>query len=123
MPVNQNNSTMETNLTFDQLPMAVHRFGLQLEEMKRLLLNLSGHNQQQEQDIIMDVQEAAKFLKLTVPTVYTKTSKGELPAMKRGKRLYFSSLDLIAYLREGRSKSAAEIKAEADAYLSKRKKG
>jgi excisionase family DNA binding protein len=107
-------SAMETQtLTFDQLPQAVHRFGLQLEELKRLVLNMSGQQvQQEQQDIIMDVQDAAKFLKLSVPTIYSKTSRGELPAMKRGKRLYFSRLDLMAYLKEGRSSTIDEMAQE-----------
>jgi hypothetical protein len=43
--------------------------------------------------------------------------------MKRGKRLYFSKLELLEYLKGGRKKSVAEIEAEADALLSKNKKG
>ena len=72
---------------------------------------------------LLTVQEAAKFLKLSVPTIYTKVSRGELPVMKQGKRLYFSSVELMAYIKEGRKKSNAEIDAEANAYLSNNKKG
>jgi excisionase family DNA binding protein len=56
--------------------------------------------EQPEQLLI--VQEAAQFLNLTVPTIYSKVSKGELPVMKRSKRLYFSKLELMEYLKEGR---------------------
>ena len=49
----------------------------------------------------LTVQEAAQFLNLTVPTIYSKVSKGELPVMKRSKRLYFSSTELMEYLKEG----------------------
>jgi len=55
---------------------------------------------------------------LTVPTIYSKVSKGELPVMKRSKRLYFSSTELMKYLKRGRKKSNAEIEQEAKAYLS-----
>ena len=71
---------------------------------------------------LLTVQEAAKFLNLTVPTIYSKVSKGELPVMKRSKRLYFSSTELMEYLKEGRKKSNAEIEQEAEAYLSNQKK-
>lgn len=71
---------------------------------------------------LLTVQEAAQFLNLTVPTIYSKVSKGELPVMKRSKRLYFSSTELMEYLKEGRKKSNAEIEAEAQAYLSNNKK-
>ena len=72
---------------------------------------------------LLTVQEAAEFLKLTVPTIYSKVSNGELPVMKRSKRLYFSSTELMAYIKEGRKKSNAEIEQEAEAYLSNKKKG
>lgn len=71
---------------------------------------------------LLTVQEAAQFLNLTVPTIYSKVSKGELPVMKRSKRLYFSSTELMEYLKEGRKKSNAEIEQEAEAYLSNNKK-
>ncbi len=72
---------------------------------------------------LLTVQEAAQFLNLTVPTMYSKVSKGELPVMKRSKRLYFSSTELMEYLKEGRKKSNAEIEQEAEAYLLNNKKG
>lgn len=71
---------------------------------------------------LLTVQEAAQFLNLTVPTIYSKVSKGELPVMKRSKRLYFSSTELMEYLKEGRKKSNAEIEQEAEAYLLNNKK-
>ena len=45
----------------------------------------------------LNIQEAAQFLNLTVPTIYSKVSKRELPCMKRGKRLYFSS-QIISFM-------------------------
>ena len=58
---------------------------------------------------LLTIQEAAEFLSLTVPTMYSKVSKGELPVMKRSKRLYFSRTELLEYLKDGRKKSNAEI--------------
>jgi len=81
----------------------------------------TDHTNQPEK--LLTIQEAAKFLSLTVPTMYSKVSKGELPVMKRGKRLYFSRTELLAYLKEGRKKSNAEIEQEAKKYLSNNKKG
>ena len=72
---------------------------------------------------LLTIQEAAEFLSLTVPTMYSKVSKGELPVMKRSKRLYFSRTELLGYLKDGRKKSNAEIEAEAKAYLLNTKKG
>jgi len=72
---------------------------------------------------LLTIQEAAEFLSLTVPTIYSKVSKGELPVMKRGKRLYFSRTELMEYLKQGRKKSNAEIEREAEACLLNKKKG
>ena len=72
---------------------------------------------------LLSIQQAAEFLSLSVPTLYSKVSKGELPVMKRGKRLYFSRTELMEYIKEGRKKSNAEIEAEAEAYLTDKRKG
>ncbi len=86
--------------------------------------NIQESNPTTEQtEQLLTVQEAAQFLNLTVPTIYSKVSKGELPVMKRSKRLYFSSTELMEYLKEGRKKSNAEIEQEAEAYLSNNRKG
>ena len=72
---------------------------------------------------LLTVQETAKFLDLAIATIYTKCSKGELPFMKRSKRLYFSRTELLNYLKEGRRKSKSEIEKEGDCHLSNIKKG
>jgi excisionase family DNA binding protein len=77
---------------------------------------------QPETDKLLTIQEAAEFLRLTVPTIYGKVHRNELPYMKRGKRVYFSSRELMEYLKAGRVKSNAEIEQEADQYC-KTKKG
>ena len=71
---------------------------------------------------LLTIQEAAEFLCLTVPTLYSKCSKNELPYMKRSKRLYFSRTELMEYIKEGRKKTNAEIEQEAEAYLLNNKK-
>lgn len=71
---------------------------------------------------LLTVQEAAEFLSLTVPTLYSKVSKRELPFMKRDKRLYFSRAELMQYLKEGRNKTVVEIEQEAEMYLSNKKR-
>ena len=72
---------------------------------------------------LFNIKEAAEFLDLTVPTVYSKCSKNELPYMKRSKRLYFSRTELMDYIKKGRKKSNAEIDQEAEAYLLNNKNG
>jgi excisionase family DNA binding protein len=114
---------MEQNLTFDQLPKAVTMLTKEVSELKRLLIEKQEQPPIAQPEQLFTVQEAAEFLNLTVPTIYSKVSKGELPVMKRSKRLYFSSTELMEYLKEGRKKSNAEIEQEAEAYLSNNRKG
>ena len=114
---------MEQVLTFDKLPEAVTMLTKEVSELKQLLLNQSNQQLTTPPEQLLTVQEAAQFLNLTVPTIYSKVSKSELPVMKRSKRLYFSSIQLMEYIKEGRKKSNAEIEAEADAYLSNKTKG
>ena len=74
-----------------------------------------------ETDELLTVQDTAKFLSLSVPTIYGLISKGKLPVMKRSKRCYFSKIELINYLKQGRKKTLAEIANEAEQYLSTKK--
>lgn len=98
-----------------------------LSSIENLILDLKHKPQtvkptdQPEQ--LLTIQQAAEFLSLSVPTMYSKVSKGELPVMKQSKRLYFSRTELMQYLKDGRKKSNADIEQEAKAYLSNNKKG
>lgn len=77
-----------------------------------------------EANQLLTIDEVAKLLHLTKPTIYSKHSKGELPGVcKRGKRLYFQRDVILNWIKDGRRKSNAEIEQEADEYLSNNKKG
>ena len=114
---------MTENLTFDQLPQAVTMLTKEVSEIKRLFMEKQEQLPIEQSEQLLTVEDAAQFLNLTVATIYSKVSKGELPVMKRSKRLYFSKTELIDYLKGGRKKSNAEIEQEAEAYLSRSKKG
>ena len=75
-----------------------------------ILKAVQNNNPKTEQpEQLLTIQEAAQFLNITVPTIYRKVLIGELPAMKRSKRLYFSSIELLEYLKDGLKKSKAEL--------------
>lgn len=113
---------MENNLSFEQLPAAVNRLAKKLETIERLLLKKSDQQLGEQPDKLLTVKEAAAFLSLTIPTIYSKSSRGELPSCKApgSKRLYFSREDLSNIIREGRRKTNSEIEAEAHTFLKKR---
>lgn len=103
------------DITFETLPKAVTTLQESVNEIKRLLL-VKSNETQAEADELLTVQDTAKFLSLSVPTVYGLISKGELPVMKRSKRCYFSKVELINYLKQGRKKTLAETASEAEQY-------
>lgn len=88
-------------------------------------LKNNKHNSTQnstETDELLTVKDTAKFLSLSVATIYGLIHKGEIPVMKRSKRCYFSKVELINYLKQGRKKTISEIESEANSYLKKSKK-
>jgi excisionase family DNA binding protein len=90
-----------------------------LSNIESLLLNLKQPQQKVEptdqSEQLLSIQKAAVFLNLSVPTLYSKVSKKELPVCKApgSKRLYFSKTELLEYIKKGRKKTNEEIKAEA----------
>ena len=96
-----------------------------LNKIELLLLDLkskpSDSIKLEKENQLLNIQEAAKFLNLTVPTIYSKVSKAELPVMKKGNRLYFSQRELSEYLKSGRRKTNDELMLEASNYLSNKK--
>lgn len=113
---------MNTDLTFNDLPTAVTKLTNEVSELKSLLLKKAEATTTKTEQLLT-IKEASEFLKLSVPTLYSKVSRNELPYMKQGKRLYFSSTELMQYIKQGRKKTDAEIQAEADTYLSNKRKG
>lgn len=111
---------MERHLTFETLPKAVSQLWDKLDSIERLLTERDSSKSINESENLLTVQEAASFLTLAVPTIYSKVHKNELPHMKRGKRLYFTSADLISYVKEGRKKTNKEIELEVDNFLKKK---
>ena len=93
-------------ISFNNLPEAVAELTRKVDELYNVIKNVQP---QDPQDQFLSVGETAEFLNLSVPTIYSKVSKRELPYMKRGKRLYFNRKDLETYLKGGRVKTVREL--------------
>ena len=102
---------MET-FTFDQLPQAVSKLHDKLNSIEQLLLQ--ANNSPTQEDELLTVSQAAKFLNLSVPTIYGKVSRKEIPVNKQGKRLYFHRSELGNWIKAGRQKTVLEITQEAE---------
>ena len=68
-------------------------------------------------DELLTIEAAATLLSVTVPTVYGYVHQRAIPCMKRRGRLYFSKLELLAWVKSTRRSTVDEIKANALASL------
>jgi len=107
-------------LRFEELPQAVAKLTNEISELKTLLLEKKESPCSEEKEQILNTQEAAEFLDLSVPTIYSKVSRKEIPFCKRSGRLYFSSTELRDYIKGGKESTYDEIEQQADLYLSQK---
>lgn len=98
-------------VTFEQMPKLLAEMNRRLERIEDLLLDRSMP-QKAEPDL-MSINEASSFLNLTVATLYSMVSRKQIPHSKRGKKLYFSRIELSEYVRDGRVLTNAEVKKNA----------
>ena len=101
-------------ISFNDLPEAVAELTRKVDELYKVIINVQPQDPAEQ---FLTVDETAKFLNLSVPTIYSKVSKRELPYMKRGKRLYFARKDLETYLQSGRVKTVRELEDEEEKRL------
>lgn len=90
-----------------------------LSNIESLLLDIKHKPEQvktdtQENDLLT-VPELAEVLTLSIPTIYAMTSTNRIPFFKRGKKVYFSRIEIDAWVKSGRRKTVDEIAAEVNA--------
>lgn len=105
------------NILLSPIPLSQMR-ELIRDEMR--LVIQEGFNQSEspktEQNEILSVDQAARFVNLAKATIYELTSKRQIPFFKKGKRLYFSKQELYAWIMEGKRKTVTEIEFEVVNY-------
>lgn len=104
--------------TFEELPQAISTLHEKVDCIKDLLLENRLQNPQRPRDDFLTIGQAAEFLSLSVPTLYTKVSRKEIPVNKRGKRLYFSTVELSQRVKSGRKKTTEEINSPTKGIMS-----
>ena len=99
------------------------------EEFKHFLqeaisLALNGQNKQIQESLpdILDIKQAASYLKLKVNTLYEKTSLKLIPHFKKGGKLLFVREELLKWVREGKVNTLSELQAQAVNYDTKKRK-
>src|ERR1700712_2777346 len=107
-------------ITFDQLPQAVSQLYDKLTNIEDLLREVTIPAT--KQDELLTISEAAQFLKLSIPTIYGKVSRQEIPVNKQGKRLYFYQSELANWIKQGRKKTILQIRQEVEETVIPRKR-
>lgn len=98
-------------ITFDTMPKFLAQMYTRLERMEDLLLERSTPKKVQSD--LLTITEASEMLNLSIPTIYSKVSRRELPHQKKGKKLYFSREELLSFVKEGKRLTTDEIKLQA----------
>jgi excisionase family DNA binding protein len=111
---------MMENISFEQIPAAIGQLFLRLDAIELLITNTQS-GKEADEDILMTIQQAGKYISLTVPTIYGLVSRAQIPCSKKGKRLYFSKQELTDWIKSGRKKTNAETQALAAQYLKTKK--
>lgn len=70
-----------------------------------------------EPDALIDVEQAARLLKLSRATIYEKTSQRQLPFYKKGKKIVFKKSELMSWIESGKVLVEEDIKMAATRYL------
>ena len=87
--------------------------------LKQAFAEIIGEGLTQVKNIIpdiLDVKQAADFLRLKITTLYEKTSEKTIPHFKKGNKLYFKRDELQAWVLEGKVKTNDEIESQAATY-------
>lgn len=92
---------------FEKLPEVVGKLFEKVERIEQMLEQLCP--QQTGGDELLNIQEAAAYLKVSVQSIYARVNRLEIPVMKPGKRLYFSKAELREWVGRSRRKTAGEL--------------
>ncbi len=74
---------------------------------------LNGLAKDPDKEQMVTIKEAAKITGLAVNTIYDNTHQKAIPHYKKGKRIYFRPLELIAWIGKGKVMTREEIDAKA----------
>nr|WP_199156123.1 helix-turn-helix domain-containing protein [Pedobacter sp. ASV2] len=97
--------------SFEQLPYILVGIEERLDKIEDILLERYRHDMSKNDFI--GAKEACGILRFSLPTLYTKVCKREVPFYKQGNRLYFSKLELFDWIQKGKKKSLSEINSSA----------
>ncbi|MEZ4888397.1 MAG: helix-turn-helix domain-containing protein [Chitinophagales bacterium] len=86
-----------------------------------LLEQFKQRQDQTNQKTIFNFIEGCQYIGISKSHGYKLTSGGLIPFSKRGKRIYFDKGELDKWLLENKVKGVAELEAETNDYLTKKR--
>ncbi|AZI26339.1 DNA-binding protein [Pedobacter sp. G11] len=99
------------NVSFENMPAVVTEILKTVERLEVMIANLQKIETDDTE--LLNVHEAAAFLKISVPAIYTKVSRREIPVSKPGRRLYFSKSKLKEWISASKLKTQDELLNDA----------
>lgn len=106
--------------TFEQLPQVVAELQKSFERIEALLLQKVEFQSDIETPVNINV--VSDLTELSLPTLYGYVRRNEIPFYKKGNRLKFFKSEIIDWIKTGKQKTTKEVEAEADEFLSNRRK-
>jgi len=107
-------------LTFNEVPQAIFQLLNKVENIETLL-KVEQKTQTGDQWFNLDDLCSYHPDHPAKPTVYGWICQRAIPYHKKGKKLMFLKSEIDTWLKNGRRKTAAEIHAEAIAYVNSKK--
>ncbi len=101
-----------------------YEIGQRLTSIESLLNDLkTGISQPtpETRRIPVNIDRIVEVTHLAKPTLYGLVSAKKIPHFKQGKKLLFFEDEIIDWIRQGKRKTLAEIEAEADAHIERRR--
>ncbi|WP_131537430.1 helix-turn-helix domain-containing protein [Pedobacter nototheniae] len=95
---------------FEKIPEVIRQLFEKVERIELMIEQLAPDIT--DEDELLNIKEAAEYLKVSVPSIYAKVSRLEIPVRKPGKRLYFSKRELRDWVDQSRRKTAGELSKE-----------
>jgi excisionase family DNA binding protein len=108
---------MIEKISFEQLPQAVEVILNKVEKIETLLN--AEQSAQSETERWFNLDDLCRYHPdhPAKPTVYAWIGQRSIPYHKKGKKLMFLKSEIDSWLKEGRRKTAAEIQAEAEQFV------
>lgn len=88
--------------------------GEYVELQKSILKDLPLLSAKKEEKELLSIQEAAEFLQLSVPTLYTMNCKKQIPFTKVSGKVYYRRSALISWLDSGERKTKAQFYSKVE---------